>query len=116
MGEDTVILKNAARPTTLVHTLQEAIKPHKKEKKEEDKEPFDILVDTLSDVVKWHLVTGGKNYITRDYVEKLDDTLTQGESIDLRTKEEKIIIEEWKERYQKDAPQDEWDEHSKTHP
>lgn len=46
-------------------------------------------------------MTNGKDYITRDYVEKLDETLTIGKPIDLRTSEEKVIIAEWKNRYVK---------------
>jgi hypothetical protein len=43
----------------------------------DDREPFEILVSALSDVVKGQLVTKGKDYITRDYVDKLDETLTR---------------------------------------
>jgi hypothetical protein len=46
-------------------------------------------------------VTGGKQYITRDYIQKLDETLHSGKPIDLRTKSEKIIIENWKSKYDK---------------
>lgn len=51
--------------------------------------------------MKGHLVTRGKEYITREYVEKLDDTLTLGKPIDLRTDEEKIVIDSWKSKYKK---------------
>ena len=101
MGNESLILRNAWKPADVIHALQDAVKPHKHEEHIEDREPFDILVDTLSDVVKWHLVTGGKQYITRDYVEKLDEILSRGIPIDLRSKTEKIIIENWKERYVK---------------
>ncbi len=78
--------------------------------KDGDKEPFNILVNALSDVVKWHLTTQWKTYITRDYVEKLDTTLSKGKSIDLRTPDEKIIIENWKTEYSphndEDLPED----------
>ena len=77
-----------------------------------DKEPFGILVDALSDVVKWHLTTQWKTYITRDYVEKLDTTLTHWKPIDLRTKDEKIIIENWKWKYTK---KDEWEDKESDH-
>jgi hypothetical protein len=46
-------------------------------------------------------VTGGKQYITRDYIEKLDETLQSGRPIDLRTPTEKIVIENWKTKYEK---------------
>lgn len=83
---------------------------------DDEREPFDILVDTLSDVVKWHLTTRGKEYITSDYVEKLDETLTIGKPIDLRTEQEKIIIESWKTKYKKKDEHEEWhDEHDDTH-
>lgn len=84
----------------------------KEEKHEEDaREPFDILVDSLSSVVKWHLDTHGKNYITTEYVEKLDETITKGIPIDLRTKEEKILIENWKEKYVKNDGNTENEKH-----
>jgi Bacterial PH domain len=102
-------LRSARNPWELVEYLQNATKHKKAGHGADDKEPFDILVDTLSDVVKWHLTTRGKEYITRDYVEKLDDTLIQGRPIDLRTREEKIIISDWKERYTKKK-----DEHDDT--
>ncbi len=114
MGNESLILFNASKPTEAIHALQEAVKPHKKWQSKDDKEPFDILVDTLSDVVKWHLVTGGKQYITRDYVEKLDETLTHGKPIDLRSQTEKIVIENWKEKYVKKDEKDtlsDWDSH-----
>lgn len=101
MGSESLILRNAGKPEDVIHALQDAVKPHKHEEHTEDREPFDILVDTLSDVVKWHLVTGWKQYITRDYVEKLDETLSRGIPIDLRTSTEKIVIENWKEKYVK---------------
>ncbi len=107
MGSESLILRSAGKPTDVIHALQDAVKPHKKWHSTEDKEPFDILIETLSDVVKWHLVTGGKQYITRDYVEKLEETLGRGIPIDLRTQTEKIVIENWKEKYPK---KDKWDE------
>ncbi len=110
LGNESLILRNASQPTEVIHALQEAVKPHKKWHDNTDKEPFDILIDTLSDVVKWHLVTGGKQYITRDYIEKLDETLHSGSPIDLRTKSEKIVIENWKTKYEKkeDGEHSEW--------
>jgi hypothetical protein len=59
-------------------------------------------------------VTGGKQYITRDYIEKLDDTLQSGAPIDLRTKSEKIIIENWKSKYEK-KKEDEHDDGDEEH-
>jgi hypothetical protein len=47
------------------------------------------------------LTTRGKEYITSDYIEKLDETLTVGKPIDLRTQQEKIIIDAWKTKYKK---------------
>lgn len=57
-------------------------------------------MDALSGVVKNHLSTNGKEYITQDYVEKLDTALTHGIPIDLRTDEEKRVVENWKIRVQ----------------
>ncbi len=116
MGDESLILQNASDPTNVIHALQDAIKPHKKWHTADDKEPFDILIETLSDVVKWHLVTGGKQYITRDYVVKLDETLGQGKPIDLRTQNEKIVIENWKGKYSKwESSHEESDNHEDHH-
>lgn len=101
-GGEEFTLYSARTPTSIIEYLQEVAKWKNGHHMEEaDREPFDILVDTLSDVVKWHLTTRGKEYITRDYVEKLDTTLVHGKTIDLRTQEEKIIIDGWKQKYQK---------------
>lgn len=115
MGSETLTLHNASQPTEVIHALQEAIKPHKKSTNPDDREPFDILVDTLSDVVKWHLVTGGKQYITRDYIEKLDETLHKGSPIDLRTPTEKIVIENWKSKYEKKKEDEDGEWHEEHH-
>ncbi len=113
-GNDQFTLYSARRPTDIVAFLQEVVK-HKKWHDDTDREPFDILVDTLSDVVKWHLTTRGKEYITREYVEKLDDTITRWKPIDLRTQDEKIVIENWKDRYQKDEEDEEGDDNGQKH-
>ncbi len=55
-------------------------------------------MDALTGVVKDHLTTHGKEYINRDYIEKLDDTLAAGIPIDLRSDEEKTQIQNWKLR------------------
>lgn len=99
MGQEEFVLASARDAGNLVSYLQEATK-YKKNEHEIQKEPFNILVDALSDVVKGHLVTQGKTYITRDYVERLDETLVHGVPIDLRTREEKIVIEHWKQEYE----------------
>ena len=111
IGQEEFSLPSASNTGLIVETLQQAAK-WKKWHKTDEKEPFDILVDTLSDVVKWHLTTHGKWYITRDYVEKLDDTLESGVAIDLRTHEEKILIETWKEKYSEHEDEEENDEHT----
>ncbi len=100
-GGDQFTLYSARNPSEIIAFIQESAKKKWHKIGEEDREPFDILVDTLSDVVKGHLTTRGKEYITRDYVEKLDDTLMIGKPIDLRTEDEKIIIESWKSKYKK---------------
>jgi hypothetical protein len=96
VGEDAYVLRSASRPKELVEYLQNVVKPKKPD--EGDREPFEVLVDTLSGVVKSHLTTHGKEYITQDYVEKLDDTLTHGVPIDLRSEEEREVVENWKVR------------------
>ena len=115
-GNEQFTLFSARNPGNIVSFIQDATKNHWHHGVAEDeREPFDILVDTLSDVVKWHLTTRGKEYITRDYVEKLDDTLTVGKPIDLRTEEEKIIIESWKTKYKKKEDSHDDDEHHEEH-
>lgn len=109
--EDNFTLYSARRPTEIVAFLQSVGK--KKKWHEDDREPFDILVDTLSWVVKGHLTTHGKDYITREYVRKLDETITSWAPIDLRTEDEKILIENWKETYEK--VEEHSDEHGEDH-
>jgi hypothetical protein len=101
MWAEEFTLYSARRPTDIITFIQEVGKK-KKWNTEDDREPFDILVDSLSGVVKNHLATQWKDYITREYVDKLDDTITRWKPIDLRTKEEKILIESWKEKYTKE--------------
>lgn len=100
-GDDAHTLTSAAYPKAVVQFLQDMTKPAKKDQNDEDKEPFEVLVDTLSGVVKNHLSTNGKDYITRDYVEKLDTTLSVGIPIDLRSSDEKGVITEWKRQHAK---------------
>jgi hypothetical protein len=110
---DEFTLYSARKPSAIIAFIQEVGKDKKKH--EDDKrEPFDILVDSLSSVVKWHLDTHGKNYITTEYVEKLDETITRGIPIDLRTKDEKILIANWKEKYTKKDEHTEDDEWSRS--
>ena len=115
-GNDEFTLYSARRPSDIIAFIQEVGKK-KKQHDEDEREPFDILVDSLSSVVKWHLATHGKDYITTEYVEKLDQTITKGIPIDLRTKEEKILIENWKEKYiKKDEHEEEGhDDHHDSH-
>lgn len=109
---DEFTLYSAKSPTKIVTFLQDVAKHKDGHHEEDDREPFDILVNTLSDVVKWHLTTRGKEYITREYVEKLDKMITKWKPIDLRTHDEKIVIEHWKDRYQKkEDTHSEHDEH-----
>ncbi len=114
---DQFTLYSARTPNDIIEFIQEAAKKKWHKIGEEDREPFDILVDTLSDVVKWHLTTRGKDYITRDYVDKLDDTLLIGKPIDLRTEDEKIVIESWKSKYKKkkEHPPEWQDDHADSH-
>ncbi len=108
-GQEEFVLMSARDAGKIIEYLQEATK-HKKKHEEKEKEPFNILVDALSDIVKWHLVTKGKNYITKDYVEKLDETLTHGVPIDLRTEDEKTVIKHWKDEYK--TPDESHDTHT----
>jgi hypothetical protein len=92
---DEFMLTSARRATDIVSFLQDVGKT-KKSLQADDREPFQILVESLSSVVKWHLATGGRDYITNDYIEKLDETLVKWHPIDLRSKEEKAQVETWK--------------------
>lgn len=102
-GENDVTLESAENTKKLIGFLQDRShgSAHHGDEHDGDKEPFNILVDTLSDIVKGHLTTQWKSYITRDYVEKLDSVLHTGVPIDLRSTDEKIVIENWKEKNQK---------------
>lgn len=98
------MLSSAQAPREIVEFLREknVSKDEKEENEDPDnREPFDVLVDALSGVVKNHLDTGGKKYIDNDYVEKLDGTLSVGAPIDLRSDEEKNLVENWKSRHKK---------------
>lgn len=110
-GGDQFTLYSARNPSEIIAYIQETAKKKWHSLEGDEREPFDILVDTLSDVVKWHLTTRGKEYITSDYVEKLDETLIRGKPIDLRTPEEKVVIEWWKSKYKK--KKEEW--HDEKH-
>lgn len=99
--QDYFILESSAKSGEIVAYLQSVTQHNGSKHTDDDREPFEILVETLSDVVKWQLIVGGKNYITRDYIEKLDETLTTGVPIDLRTPDEKIVIDTWKNTYSK---------------
>lgn len=100
-GQEEFVLTSAKSPSEITEYLQWVAKGWHGNG-DEDKEPFDILVNALSDVVKGHLTTQWKTYITRDYVEKLDATLDEWKPIDLRTENEKIVIQNWKWKYKKD--------------
>lgn len=65
--------------------------------------------------MKGHLATNGRDYITKDYLNKLDETLVHGIPIDLRTPEEKEQVETWKERILPHHEGDEHDEHEDSH-
>lgn len=100
-GSEEFMLSSARHPTDIVTFLQEATKWSHAQTKIDDREPFEILVESLSWVVKGHLAAHGREYITREYIEKLDDTLTKWKPIDLRHRDEKIIIEDWKDRFRR---------------
>jgi len=115
-GNTNAMIESAENTKKIVTFLQEhSSGHHHDDHDDEDKEPFNILVDTLSDIVKWHLTTQGRSYITRDYVEKLDHTLQVGAPIDLRTQSEKIIIQNWKAKNITPEESDHHDEHEDVH-
>lgn len=97
-GNEHHTLSSAAEPKDIVEYLQEKTRPKEEEEKPDDRGPFEVMVDTLSGIVKNHLNTDGKNHITKDYIEKLDSTLSEEEAIDLRTLDEKEFVEKWKEK------------------
>lgn len=51
--------------------------------------------------MKDHLTHHKHSHLTREYVEKLDATLSYGVPIDLRNDEEKQIVISWKQAHQK---------------
>lgn len=114
--DDEFMLSSADRSTDIVSFLQDVGK-WKKWHKADDREPFEILVESLSSVVKGHLATNGRDYITKDYLTKLDETLVHGVPIDLRTEEEKEQVETWKERIlsTEEHEEHEWDDEHKDH-
>jgi hypothetical protein len=114
-GNDEFVLYSARRPNAIIAFIQEVGKK-KESHHDEDKEPFDILVESLSDVVRGHLSTKGKEYITSEYVEKLDHTMIHGSPIDLRTKDEKILIENWKKKNTKKSHEPHSEGHDEEDP
>lgn len=54
-GEEFYMLSSAEKPKEMVQFLQDMTNPPKKPDAPEDSEPFDVLVSTLSGVVKNHL-------------------------------------------------------------
>lgn len=118
------ILHSAYGAKHITHFVQDATKwiTHKHDAHEEDdgsgpdKVSFDILVETLSEVVKKHLHRKGKDDLTEDYIEKLDTTLIDSGTVDLRSDGDKAWVEDWKKKFQKAAKKDahkshdEWEE------
>lgn len=98
-GDESHTLSSAAYPKEIVAFLQDAIKSKKPSEVPDDREPFEVLVDTLSGVVKHHLDEKWAETITKDYVERLDNVLADGIPIDLRSDDEKHVIDAWKERH-----------------
>ncbi len=98
-GDDTFTLTSAAKSSEILSYIQ-SIGSKKRKFSGNNREPFDILVETLSDVVKGQMLAGGKEYITEEYIEKLDSTLIDEDTIDLRKPDEKIIIENWKKHHE----------------
>jgi hypothetical protein len=94
---DEFMLTHARKATDIVAYLQESTK-WKAAHAADDREPFEILVESLSSVVKWQLAKGGREYITHDYIDKLDGTLVRGKPIDLRTEDEKEQVKKWKQK------------------
>lgn len=83
----------------MVQYLQDVTRPKVEEKTEDNREPFEVMVDTLSGIVKNHLNTSGHETITKDYIEKLDTTLSVGVPIDLRSVDEKEYVDAWKKKH-----------------
>lgn len=52
MGNESFALSSAAKPNEIVEYLQNNTQHKKSSDNEEDREPFQVLVETLSDVVK----------------------------------------------------------------
>jgi Bacterial PH domain len=116
-GDDRFVLTAASKSGEIVSYIQRVGTVKKGHDNEDDREPFEILVDTLSDVVKGQIATGWKDYITREYIDRLDTTLHEEDVIDLRKSDEKVQIEVWKKHHQKVAHDNdtEGDEHKEEH-
>lgn len=97
-GDEAHTLSSAAYPKDVIGFLQDMTKPPGEDPKEDNRDRFDVMVDTLSGIVENHLDTRGKPRIDKDYIQKLDSTLSLGEPIDLRTDDEKDFIDNWKKK------------------
>lgn len=100
-GDEFHTLSSAEAPKDMVNFIQDKTRPAKPEDEPDNREPFEIMVDTLSGIVKNHLDHRPHERLTPDYVEKLDTTLSYGVPIDLRSIDEKNYVDEWKKKHEK---------------
>jgi hypothetical protein len=66
---------------------------------DDDREPFEIFVDTMSEVVRSHVGGGNRGTlgkIDEEYISIVESEQRRKGTIDLRTEQEKRQIEDWK--------------------
>ena len=98
-GDDSFVLPGASSAQKVVWYIKECANGKKKEETIEDREPFEILVDTLTDVVRGSLWKKEGEMLTREYVDTLDERLTNDGTVDLRNDDDRAMIDTWKKRH-----------------
>lgn len=71
-GDDSFTLAGASRAAAIVGYIKECAKGKENAEESDDREPFEILIDTLTDVVKGSLGKREGELLTSEYVKTLD--------------------------------------------
>lgn len=85
----------------MVGYIKECANGKKKVEEVEDREPFEILVDTLTDVVRGSLGRREGEMLTQEYVQTLDERLSNDGTVDLRNEDDREMVDTWKKRHEK---------------
>ena len=102
------ILHAAYKSKEIVHFIQWIQKwgGHHAEKSshwsKDDALSFEILMETLSEVVKKHMHRRGKDDLTEEYIDKLTVVSHDTGTVDLRSEGDKIWVEDWKKKFIKE--------------